>query len=284
MDLDSDVVRRQRIWICDVGLWWLWFAEQAMHPWLESFERLIKVEAPTESQRDELRLLCEEIRRCLSEGLDPVLKFRDQADSELPAFSIRGRMARQHPNVDAWIDRIAGQKFATQSCLFWHTSLAAAQREADRTGQPVLNLRMLGRLDEGLSYANSRFFRTILYPHADIRRLLLENFVLQWQPVRQVPVVTVDFSDGKLLRQPLVGNSVHLLVASDEQVLNAMPGLVTRYVFPMAWRRDEAGGRNRRPFPTANRQEAGGLARETRPTTAAGESPRRAVDAVFCDS
>lgn len=90
---------------------------------------------------------------------------------------------------------------------------------------------MLGRLNEDLSCADSRFFRTILYPYPDIRRLLLENFVLHWQPVRQVPVVTVDFSDGKLLRQPLVGDSVHLLVASDEQVLNAMPGLVTPDTF-----------------------------------------------------
>lgn len=89
------------------------FAGQAMPALLQSFERLIKVEAPTKSQRQELRLLCEEIRRYRYEGLDPVLEFHDQADSELPAFAIRDRIARQHPNVDTWIDQIAGQKFAT---------------------------------------------------------------------------------------------------------------------------------------------------------------------------
>ena len=206
-------------------------AEQAMPPLLESFEKLIKVEAPTATQREELEFLCGEMRRYGYAGLDRVLELRDKTDSRSPAPSINGSIARPRTDVDPWIDRIAGQRFAAHSRLFWHTSRAAAQREAERTGRPVLSLRMLGRLDEDLSCANSRFFRTILYPDPEIRRLLRTHFVLHWQPVRDVPVVTVDFGDGKLLRQPLVGNSVHLLVSPEGHVLDAMPGLVTPETF-----------------------------------------------------
>src|SRR5687767_7012235 len=63
----------------------------------------------------------------------------------------------------ATIDLVAAQRYATVSRLYWHTELGAALAEARDTGKPILSLRMLGRLDEDLSCANSRFFRTVLY-------------------------------------------------------------------------------------------------------------------------
>ncbi len=134
-------------------------------------------------------------------------------------------------NLDEAIDKIAGQKFASQSRLYWHTSLAIARVDSRKTNRPILSLRMLGRLDEDLSCANSRFFRTILYPDPEIAALLREHFVLHWQSVRDVPVVTIDFGDGRQLRQPLTGNSVHLVVDSRGRPFDALPGLVSPQAF-----------------------------------------------------
>ena len=49
---------------------------------------------------------------------------------------------------------------------------------------------LLGRLDEELSCANSRFFRTVLYANAEISAHLREHFVLHWQSVRPVPRIS----------------------------------------------------------------------------------------------
>lgn len=62
----------------------------------------------------------------------------------------------------AAIDALAGQRHAVHSRLFWHRDLGAAKAVAAASGKPILSLRMLGRLDEELSCANSRFFRVVL--------------------------------------------------------------------------------------------------------------------------
>src|SRR5215208_6537276 len=66
------------------------------------------------------------------------------------------------------IDAVAGQRYATVSRLYWYTDLTAAQSAARALERPILALRMLGRLDEDLSCANSRFFRTTLYANAEV--------------------------------------------------------------------------------------------------------------------
>ena len=78
--------------------------------------------------------------------------------------------------------------------LNWHTDLTAAIAKARHFKRPILSLRLLGRLDEELSCANSRFFKKLLYPHRQINEVLREQFVLHWQSVRPVPIVTIDFS------------------------------------------------------------------------------------------
>lgn len=125
----------------------------------------------------------------------------------------------------AALDRVAAQRDAWSARLFWFTDLDAAQREARRTGRPILSLRLLGRLDEELSCANSRFFRTALYPDAKINALLRDGFVLHWSSERAVPRVTIDYGDGRRLERTVTGNSIHYVLAADGTVLDALPGL-----------------------------------------------------------
>ena len=115
--------------------------------------------------------------------------------------------------------------------LNWYTDLAAAITEARRTQRPILSLRLLGRLDQELSCANSRFFRRMLYPEPRIQRVLRERFVLHWESVRPVPIVTIDFGNGRKIVKPITGNSVHLVLDMYGRPVDALPGLVTPDVF-----------------------------------------------------
>jgi hypothetical protein len=129
------------------------------------------------------------------------------------------------------LDRVCAQKDAHTSFLYWHTDLGAAVADARRAQRPILSLRLLGRLDEELSCANSRFFRKLLYPHPTINRMLRERFVLHWHSVRPVPRVTLDFGDGRRLVRTLTGNSVHLVLDSHGRPVDALPGLFAREAF-----------------------------------------------------
>ena len=92
-------------------------------------------------------------------------------------------------------------------------------------------MRLLGRLDQELSCANSRFFKQLLYPNPQINELLRDQFVLHWQSVRPVPIVTIDFGDGRRIRKTLTGNSVHLVLDPDGRPVDALPGLFSPGVF-----------------------------------------------------
>jgi hypothetical protein len=93
---------------------------------------------------------------------------------------------------------------------------------------------MLGRLDEELSCANSRYFRVALYANRELSRFLRENFVLHWSSERAVPTVTIDFGDGQVVRTTLAGNSAHYVLDVYGRVLDALPGLYS----PVAFRRE----------------------------------------------
>jgi hypothetical protein len=129
------------------------------------------------------------------------------------------------------IDHVAGQKDAHLSRLYWYTDLNQALSEARRTNRPLLSLRLLGRLDEELSCANSRFFRAILYADPQISKLLRERFVLHWESVRDVPVATIDFGNGRKLTRTITGNSIHYILSPDGAVVDALPGLIAPRVF-----------------------------------------------------
>lgn len=109
--------------------------------------------------------------------------------------------------------------------LNWHTDLEAAKREAKAGKRLILSLHLLGRFDEELSCANSRFFKSLLYPHREVSRFMRENFVLHWKSVRPVPKVTVDFGDGRVLRTTITGNSLHYVLDEEGRPLDALPGL-----------------------------------------------------------
>jgi hypothetical protein len=129
------------------------------------------------------------------------------------------------------LDQLCAQIHAHTTLLYWFTDLDAAMAEARRTRRPILSLRLLGRLDEELSCANSRFFRRLLYPEPRINQLLRDRFVLHWQSVRAVPKVTIDFGDGRRMVRTLTGNSLHLVLDAYGRPVDALPGLLSPDVF-----------------------------------------------------
>src|SRR5260221_3361486 len=55
------------------------------------------------------------------------------------------------------LDKVGGQRDCNASRLYWYTNLEQAKAAAKASGKPILSLRLLGRLDEEYSCANSRF-------------------------------------------------------------------------------------------------------------------------------
>ncbi len=129
------------------------------------------------------------------------------------------------------IDRVAHQKYATVSRLYWHTDFAEAQAAARASERPILHLRMLGRLDEDLSCANSRLFRATLYANREVSAFLRDHFVLYWSSERPVPRVTIDYGDGRKLERTTTGNSAHYVLDADGNVLDVLPGVYAPTAF-----------------------------------------------------
>lgn len=139
--------------------------------------------------------------------------------------------------IDAALDRVGGQYDNYASGLYWYTDLEQAKAAARATGRPILSLRLLGRLDEDLSCANSRFFRTTLYPSAEVNQLLKDRFILHWESVRPAPKVTIDFGDGRKLMRTITGNSIHYVLDADGNIVDALPGLYSATAFASELRR-----------------------------------------------
>jgi hypothetical protein len=137
----------------------------------------------------------------------------------------------ERKRLEAVVDAVAAQRYATWSRLYWHTDLEQAKAAARTSGKPILSLRMLGRLDEELSCANSRFFRSIVYANRDLSRFLRDSFVLHWSSERPVPRVTIDFGDGRKIERTLTGNSAHYVLDAEGRPLDVLPGLYAPQVF-----------------------------------------------------
>ena len=137
----------------------------------------------------------------------------------------------QWKRIASALDHVGGQYDNYASQLYWYTDLEQAKAAALASGKPILSLRLLGRLDEDLSCANSRYFRTTLYPSAEINRILREQYVLHWESVRPAPRVTIDFGDGRTLKRTITGNSIHYILDSKGHVVDALPGLYSAEVF-----------------------------------------------------
>jgi hypothetical protein len=138
------------------------------------------------------------------------------------------------------LDAVSQQKDSYLSGLYWYTDIQKAKLAARATGKPILSLRLLGKLSEEYSCANSRFFRTILYSNTQVSQVLREKFILHWESERPAPRVTIDFGDGRKLERTLTGNSIHYILGSNGRPLDALPGLYGPGAFLRSLARAEA--------------------------------------------
>jgi hypothetical protein len=127
--------------------------------------------------------------------------------------------------ISTALDAVAQQKNSYITGLYWYTDLESAKKASAASGKSILSLRLLGKLTDEFSCANSRFFRTVLYPNAEVNAALRDRFVLHWQMVRPAPIVTIDFGDGRKLERTLTGNSIHYILDAQARTIDALPGL-----------------------------------------------------------
>lgn len=157
-------------------------------------------------------------------------------------FHVYSERIQKHQNITAvkdpdWeslrnaLDSVAQQRDCYASHLYWFTDLEKAKSAARAAGKPILSLRLLGKLNEEYSCANSRFFRTTLYPNADVSRYLRDHFILHWQSVRPVPRITIDMGDGRRIERTITGNSIHYVLDAEGNPIDALPGLYGAKVF-----------------------------------------------------
>ena len=160
-------------------------------------------------------------------ALDGLLTRRDALVARRAEASGEAGLAlnRELAALDGLIDQVGAQKGASVSRLWWYTDFDEALAASRESGKPILSLRMLGKLTDDLSCANSRFFRAILYSNKRISKLMRDRFVLHWASVREVPTVTVDFGDGRKLLRTVTGNSIHYVLDSRGRVVDGLPGL-----------------------------------------------------------
>jgi len=166
----------------------------------------------------------DELRSLGPAGLNALMKrYADEIQSHIDDPSLKADP--DWIRITKALDTVSAQKNSFISGLYWYTDLKEAKRAAKESGKPILSLRLLGKLSDELSCANSRFFRTVLYSNAEIASVLRERFVLHWQSVRPAPIITVDFGDGRKLERTITGNSIHYVLDSSGDMIEALPGL-----------------------------------------------------------
>lgn len=184
------------------------------------------------AQNDLARLVQQAASQDQPTSQGAIAKLREFKDAGVEAFwQTHRRDLPNNPQLRAVLDAICQQKDCDASRLYWHRDLESAKLAAQESGKPILSLRLLGNLGDELSCANSRFFRTALYPNAAVSQLLRDRFVLHWQSERPVPKVTIDFGDGRKLEQTLTGNSIHYILDQDGRPIEAIPGLYSPQAF-----------------------------------------------------
>ncbi|MBD0370790.1 MAG: hypothetical protein ICV60_08155 [Pyrinomonadaceae bacterium] len=166
-----------------------------------------------------------ELRRMGPQGLRALLDvFADE-------IKRNGLSAESPSNSPEWLritsalDAVAQQRDSYTSGLYWYTDIEEARAASKASGKPILSLRLLGKLSEEFSCANSRFFRTVLYSNPEIARYLNERFILHWKSVRPAPRVTIDYGDGRRVERTITGNSIHYILDSEGRIIDALPGL-----------------------------------------------------------
>lgn len=165
-----------------------------------------------------------ELRSLGSAGLNTLFKIYANEIKEQVSNPLLAAMP-EWQRLSTTLDAVSQQKDSYLSGLYWYTDFAQAKAAVRAAGKPILSLRLLGKLSEEYSCANSRFFRTILYSNGEVSKMLRERFILHWQSERPAPRVTIDFGDGRKLERTLTGNSIHYILDSDGRPLDALPGL-----------------------------------------------------------
>lgn len=176
----------------------------------------------TSENAEESKASIASLRSMGAEGLQTMFEVY-RADIE--RYMKTGEQNSQWLKIAAALDAVAMQKDSYSSGLYWYTDFEQAKREAQKSGKPILSLRLLGNLNEEFSCANSRFFRSILYANDDISKRMRGNFILHWKSVRPAPKITIDFGDGRKIERTITGNSIHYIIDSNGQTLDALPGL-----------------------------------------------------------
>ena len=169
-----------------------------------------------------------------SESAPAIAALRAQGPKGIPALvKTYDDELRRKPksNSITWeryntaLDTICQQRDCNASQLYWYTDFEQAKAAAKASGKPILSLRLLGKLNEEFSCANSRFFRVALYSNAEISKLLRDRYILHWQTVRPAPKLTIDFGNGRKLERTITGNSIHYILDGDGNIIDALPGL-----------------------------------------------------------
>jgi hypothetical protein len=185
-------------------------------------------------RKDESANAIAELRRMGPEGLRAFLEansaeieaaVKTHGDVRNQSLAHQDNQEVQGDQVLSALDSICQQKDCYASRLYWYTDFEQAKASARAQGKPILSLRLLGRLDEDLSCANSRLFRITLYANEQVSKLLRERFILHWQSVRPVPKLTIDFGDGRKMERTLTGNSIHYVLDSEGRLIDALPGM-----------------------------------------------------------
>lgn len=158
-------------------------------------------------------------------GLRALVEFFHAELEELSRYE-QGPLSSRLASVREAMDHVSGQRDGHASGLYWHTDLAQAKARARAEEKPILSLRLLGRLDEEMSCANSRLFRLVLYANRRVSAELREHYVLHWSSERPAPRITIDMGDGRTLERTITGNSVHYLLDETGKPIDAWVGLV----------------------------------------------------------
>ncbi|MCF4967111.1 hypothetical protein [Nostoc sp. CMAA1605] len=182
-----------------------------------------------------------------------VATLRKQGSKGLQRFLKTHANQLNDPQVRTALDALCQQRDCYASRLYWYTDLAQAKAAAQASGKPILSLRLLGKLDQDLSCANSRFFRVALYPNAEISKILQDRFILHWESVRPAPKVTIDFGDGRKLERTITGNSIHYILDSSGRPIDAIPGLYGPKAFFKQLQQAEIAAREYSRLASANR-------------------------------
>ncbi|MGB7926455.1 MAG: hypothetical protein WCF57_24670 [Pyrinomonadaceae bacterium] len=151
--------------------------------------------------------------------------YRDEIERHAVDSSTPQASTPLWQRLAAALDAVSQQRDSYTSGLYWHTDIERAKEESRKSGKPILSLRLLGKLTDEYSCANSRFFRAALYSNRAVSAYLRDHFILHWKTVRAVPRVTVDYGDGRKLERTLTGNSIHYILDADGRPIDALPGL-----------------------------------------------------------